>query len=74
MHPDAWTYVPQPDVRETHMLKLDSTLARRTLGWTDRLPGQRMIAETAAWYRAWAQNADMRAVTLQQITDYEALS
>jgi CDP-glucose 4,6-dehydratase len=72
--PDAWSYVPRPEMRETHMLRLDSTLARRTLGWTDRLPGQRMIAETAAWYRAWARDADMRAVTLRQITDYEALS
>jgi CDP-glucose 4,6-dehydratase len=71
--PDAWAYAPQPEVRETHVLSLDSTLARHTLGWTDRLPGQRMIAETAAWYRAWAHNADMRAVTLQQITEYEAL-
>ncbi len=72
--PDDWAYAPTPEVRETHMLRLDSTLARRTLGWTDRLAGQRMIAETAAWYRAWSQDADMRAVTLQQITDYEALS
>lgn len=72
--PDAWTYVPLPEVHETHVLSLDSTPARRTLGWTDRLPGPRMIAETAAWYRAWARNADLRAVTLQQITGYEALS
>jgi CDP-glucose 4,6-dehydratase len=72
--PNAWTYVPTPQVHETHTLILDSTLARRTLGWTDRLAGQPMIAQTAAWYRAWAQDADMHAVTLQQITDYEALS
>jgi CDP-glucose 4,6-dehydratase len=72
--PDAWAYAPTPEVRETHVLSLDSTLARRTLGWSDRLPGQRMIAETAAWYQAWAEAADMRAVTLQQITAYEALS
>jgi CDP-glucose 4,6-dehydratase len=72
--PDAWAYAPMPEMRETHVLSLDSTLARRTLGWSDRLPGQQMIAETAAWYRAWAQGADMRAVTRQQITDYEALS
>jgi CDP-glucose 4,6-dehydratase len=72
--PGVWTYAPLPEVRETHMLKLDSTLARRTLGWTDRLPGHQMIAETAAWYRAWSQDADMQAVTLQQIAAYEALS
>ncbi len=72
--PDAWAYAPMPAVRETHVLSLDSSLARDTLGWTDRLPGQLMIAQTAAWYRAWARDADMRTVTLQQITEYEALS
>ncbi|HUN41272.1 MAG TPA: CDP-glucose 4,6-dehydratase [Acetobacteraceae bacterium] len=67
-------YVPSPQVVETHALALDSTLARRTLGWSDRLPGRLMIDATAAWYRAWAQGADMRTVTSRQITGYETLS
>jgi CDP-glucose 4,6-dehydratase len=71
---DGWTHAHSPQVHETHALALDSALAHRTLGWTVRLPGDRMIATTAAWYRAWAQNADMRAVTLQQISEYEGIA
>jgi len=69
----GWDWVPPPQITETHALALDSTLARRTLGWSDRLPGRLMIAATAEWYRAWAKGADMRTVTCQQIRDYEAL-
>jgi len=69
----GWDYVPSPQAVETHALALDSALARRTLGWSDRLPGRLMIEATAAWYRAWAQGADMRTVTSRQISEYEAL-
>ena len=48
-------------------------LARRMLGWSDRLSGKRMIATTAAWYQAWAHDADMRAVTERQIAKYRTL-
>ena len=70
---DGWDYAPVPQVKETFALALDSTLSRRILGWSDRLPGRLMIEATAAWYRAWAQGEDMRAVTSGQIGDYEAL-
>ena len=50
-----------------------SRLARRTLGWTERLVDKHMIAATAMWYQAWARGEDMRAVTLRQISDYQAL-
>jgi len=67
-------HVPQRQLRETHLPIRDSTLAPRTRGWADRLPGQRIIAQAAAWYRARTRHSDMQAVTLQQITDYEAPS
>jgi hypothetical protein len=66
--------VPRPEVQEMQVRALDPTLARSVLGWTYRLPGHRLIAETAAWYRTWARNAGMPAVTLPQIPAYEALS
>jgi CDP-glucose 4,6-dehydratase len=68
-----WTHTPKPDAQEKRSLHLDSRLARRTLGWSDRLSGTRMVATTAAWYRAWAQQQDMQAVTLAQIAEYEAM-
>jgi CDP-glucose 4,6-dehydratase len=70
----GWTHVPQPQTPERHVLAIDSTLARQTLGWSDRLHGSRMIAATADWYRAWAGGEDMLPVTLRQIEDYEAMA
>lgn len=62
-----------PDARETHALALDSTLARQSLGWRERLSGPALIDLTTAWYRAWADGADMHDVTLAQIAAFEAL-
>lgn len=72
--PTCWTHTADSRMPETQALALDSHLARRTLGWTDRLRGQLMIDATASWYRAWALGQDMAAFTLAQITEYEALS
>lgn len=69
----GWTHAPDAATRETQALAIDSRLARRVLGWSDRLSGRRMIASTAAWYQAWAKGADMRRVTLRQIEKYQAL-
>jgi CDP-glucose 4,6-dehydratase len=68
-----WEHQPAPETPERHALALDATLASHCLGWTPRLSGRRMVDSTAAWYRAWAVGDDMRAVTLQQIREYEAL-
>lgn len=70
----GWTHAPELNSLETKALALDSRLARRTLGWTERLIDKHMIAATAAWYRAWAEGNDMRAVTLGQISEYETMS
>lgn len=61
------------DTREAPALTLDATLARRVLGWRERLAGPALIETTAAWYRAWADGADMHRFTLDQIATYEAL-
>lgn len=72
--PQGWTHAPDPNVRETKALAIDSRLARRTLSWSDRISGARMIAATAGWYRAWAAGADMRSVCHAQIEKYQALA
>lgn len=69
----TWMHVPDPNSLESNALALDSRLARRTLGWTERLVDKHMIAATATWYQAWARGEDMRDVTLRQISDYQAL-
>lgn len=72
-HTAEWTHADTIDSRETHELALDSSLARETLGWRDRLSDTAMIEMTAAWYRAWMRGRTMHAFTLDQIAAYEAM-
>ena len=51
-------------------LALDSSLARETLRWRQVLATEDIVAWTAAWYRALAAGADMRAFTMDQIAEY----
>lgn len=57
---------------EAPRLALDSALARRALGWRDRLVGRQAIEASAAWYRRWRQGEDMRAATLAEIDCYQS--
>lgn len=69
-----WAYEDTAQPPETHLLEIDSRLARDVLDWRDRLPGLAMIDATAAWYRAWAESEQhVRDITQSQIETYEAL-
>lgn len=58
---------------ETGQLRLDSSKARRELGWTTRLEFEEAVRWTADWYRAFHRDhASMRAATEDQIRRYEA--
>jgi CDP-glucose 4,6-dehydratase len=72
--PSAWDHRPEPGSVEMTALAVDSTAARRSLGWRDRLQGPALIRWTADWYRAVAAGQDARAITLAQIASYEQLS
>ena len=67
-----WQCAPNPALPEAHVLLIDSRLAKRAIGWTNRLNGRQLIETTAEWYRAWVDHQDMRAFTLRQIEAYEA--
>jgi len=56
--------------KEAQMLTLDSTKARRELGWAPRWNLDEALGATAAWYRAWHDGADMREFTVNQIAGY----
>jgi CDP-glucose 4,6-dehydratase len=62
-----------PKASEMVALALDSSLARKTLGWRDRFDSFTAVAATAAWYQALVGGADMRRFTVQQIEDFVAL-
>jgi CDP-glucose 4,6-dehydratase len=57
---------------ETKMLTLDSALAAKTLGWHPDLSLDEALAWTLDWYRADAQNNDMRGFSMRQIEAYAA--
>jgi CDP-glucose 4,6-dehydratase len=69
----AWDHVPDPNSIEMTALALDTTQARKSLGWRNRLTDAMAVAWTADWYRAFAAGADARETTLRQIADYQKL-
>jgi CDP-glucose 4,6-dehydratase len=60
--------------KEARMLTLDSTKARRELGWRPRWGLDRALTETVRWYQAWAGTKNMREFTLGQIAAYTGAS
>ncbi len=57
---------------EAHYLRLDSSKARRELGWAPRWHAGQAIDRIVAWTRACAAKRDMRAMCLEQISEYTA--
>ena len=55
---------------EAHFLKLDSSKARRELGWTPRWNVGQAIDRVVSWTRAYSSKEEMREVCLKQIREY----
>lgn len=66
----VWECEPVSGSIEMASLVLDSTLARKRLGWNNQLAGDAGITWTAEWYRAFAQGEDVRTLTLRQLAAY----
>jgi CDP-glucose 4,6-dehydratase len=62
-----WTLDDGPHPHEARYLKLDSSLARARLGWSPLVGLEDTLASIVDWYRALADGAEMREVTLGQI-------
>jgi CDP-glucose 4,6-dehydratase len=56
-----------PGPHEARYLRLDSSRARIHLGWAPRWGLEDGLDATLAWYRAYGEQEDMRALTLEQI-------
>lgn len=69
----SWQQDGGPYAPEAQALVLDASLANQTLGWTPRLPLSQGLAWLAQWYDAHASGADVRALTLTQISRYQEM-
>ncbi len=67
----AWQLDGAPQPHEATYLKLDCSKARGRLHWQPRWNLGRTIDQIVAWHQAHAGGADMHALTLAQIADYQ---
>lgn len=56
---------------EAGLLALDSSRARRKLGWTPRWNLDEALRKTVEWQNAWLAGEDMGAITREQIQVYQ---
>jgi CDP-glucose 4,6-dehydratase len=68
----AWDVDPGPHPHEAGFLALDSTKAREQLGWAPRWDLDAALARIVEWHVGHRDGADLRALTLEQITAHEA--
>jgi len=72
----AWPEAPGYELdkgrhpHEAHYLKLDSSRARKELGWRPRWHIGRTIDKIVEWTRAYADGQNMREISLRQIGEY----
>ena len=69
----SWMQDTSSFAKEAHALKLDASKAAAYLKWQPALPLEKTLRWIVDWYKAFEAKADLRAVTLQQIRDYEGL-
>ena len=73
--PLACVFASAPEgPHESASLRLDSTRARRLLGWRPHWDVEQAIVETAHWHLAHRHGADARAVCIEQIDRHQRAS
>ena len=56
---------------ESKLLKLDSSKAKKQLGWKNIWDLKTTLNKTVEWYEAFYNSEDMRKISIDQINDYE---
>jgi CDP-glucose 4,6-dehydratase len=73
MNPEvSWQCDEVPQPHEANFLKLDSSKAKEKLGWQPKWDLQTALQKTLEWHKAWRSGSEMCAITLEQITQYQA--
>jgi CDP-glucose 4,6-dehydratase len=68
----SWTLQPGDHPHEASFLKLDISKARQRLQWAPRWSLETTLTRITDWHHAWLDGQDMRAVCLNQISQYRA--
>jgi len=74
---DGWGGSARIEVQENSLLheagylRLDTAKARQLLEWKPRWTVGGALAKTVSWTKAWQAGEDLRAVSLEQIRQYE---
>ncbi len=66
-----WRQDTSQNPHEAHLLKLDSSKARRELGWKSILTFEETLDWTAQWYKGYMAGKDGRELTLNDIDRYQ---
>lgn len=67
----SWQLDPNPHPHEAHHLKLDCSKARANLDWRPRWQLPESLISIVEWHKAFLDGADMKTLTLKQISKYE---
>ena len=66
----TWLNKSDGGPHEDNYLKLDCTKIKETLEWAPVWNIEKAMEELVKWYRVYATNGDLTAITKQQVTDY----
>lgn len=66
----AWKRSSGPQPHEAHLLRLDCSKARRTLGWRPVWGLEKALDRIVEWHRSVAAGADARAISQSQLDEY----
>jgi CDP-glucose 4,6-dehydratase len=70
----SWQKDGTEQVHEAMYLKLDSSMARQELGWSDKWNLRKALEATCDWHEAWRNGADMHRFTLDQILEHRNIA
>lgn len=71
----SWKHVvPDKPFKESRVLRLDSTKAKKKLGWLPRWDVQSAIKKTVLWHKAYLNKADVYSICSEQIETYQQAS
>lgn len=67
----SWAASSETNPKESLVLKLDSTRAKKVLGWESRLDLDTALAWTVEWRKLQVEGGDLRSLSMDQISRFE---